>query len=70
MLTRHLVPKIMHQNLAIILWQFCNSKNSFIVLTPGQRVKIYRPLWNRAAEAGGRRMASWEFRLFSIEIPV
>ena len=31
----HLVPKIMHQNLAINLWQFNYSKNSFIVLVPG-----------------------------------
>ena len=27
------VPKIMHQNLAIILWQFNYSKNRFIVLS-------------------------------------
>ena len=31
----HLVSKIMHQNLAIILQQFNFSKNSFIVLVPG-----------------------------------
>ena len=31
----HLVSKIMHQNLAIILRQFNYSKNSFIVLVPG-----------------------------------
>ena len=30
----HLVPKIMHQNLTIILQQFNYSKNSFIVLVP------------------------------------
>ena len=28
----HLVSKIMHQNLAVILWQFNYGKNSFIVL--------------------------------------
>ena len=27
----------MHQNLAIILWQFCYGKISFIVLVPGQQ---------------------------------
>ena len=31
----HLVPKIMHQNLAVILHQFNYGKNSFIVLVPG-----------------------------------
>ena len=31
----HLVPKIMHQNIAIILQQFNYSKNLFIVLVPG-----------------------------------
>ena len=31
----HLVSKIMHQNLAIILWQFNYGKNSFIALLPG-----------------------------------
>ena len=30
-----LVPEIMHQNLAIILWQFNYGKNSFIALVPG-----------------------------------
>ena len=30
----HLVPKIMHQNLAITLQQFNYGKNSFIVLVP------------------------------------
>ena len=30
----HLVSKIMHQNLAVILQQFKYSKNSFIVLVP------------------------------------
>ena len=30
----HLVSKIMHQNLAVILWQFNYSKNSFIVFYP------------------------------------
>ena len=29
----HLVSKIMHQNLAVILWQFNYGKNSFIVLS-------------------------------------
>ena len=31
----HLVPKIMHQNLAVILWQFYLGQNGFIVLVPG-----------------------------------
>ena len=30
----HLVSKIMHQNFAVILQQFNNSKNSFAVLVP------------------------------------
>ena len=30
----HLVPKIMHQNLAIILQHFNYANNSFIVLVP------------------------------------
>ena len=30
------MPKIMHQNLAVILRQFNYSKNSFIVLVPGR----------------------------------
>ena len=33
----HLVSKIMHQNLAINLWQFNYGKNSFAVLVPGGR---------------------------------
>ena len=32
----HLVPKIMHQNFAIILRQFNYSKNSFIIMVPGK----------------------------------
>ena len=28
----HLMSKIMHQNLAVILWQFNYGKNSFIIL--------------------------------------
>ena len=31
----HLVSKLMHQNLAVIIWQFNYGKNSFIVLVPG-----------------------------------
>ena len=34
----HLVSKIMHQNLVIILRQFSYGKNSFIVLVPGVRL--------------------------------
>ena len=30
----HLMSKIMHQNIAIILWQFNYSKNCFLVLAP------------------------------------
>ena len=30
-----LAPQIMHQNLAIILWQFCYGKISFLVFVPG-----------------------------------
>ena len=36
----HLVPKIMHQNLTIILQQFNYSKNSFIVLVPGEQCPV------------------------------
>ena len=38
----YLVPKIMHQNLAIILRQFNYSKNSFIVLVPGPFGRVVR----------------------------
>ena len=34
MVHTHLVPKIMHQNLSVILRQFIYGKNSFIVLIP------------------------------------
>ena len=36
----HLVPKIMHQNFAVILQQFNFSKNSFIVLVALFYLKI------------------------------
>ena len=38
-----LVPQIMHQNLAILLWQFCYGKISFIVLVPGSSWRRRRP---------------------------
>ena len=34
----HLVSKIMHQNLAVILRQLNYSNNSFIVLIPGENI--------------------------------
>ena len=34
-LQAHFVPKILHQNLALILWQLIYGKLSFIVLVPG-----------------------------------
>ena len=37
----HLVPKIMHQNLAVILWQFNYGKSSFMVLIPGHTVSLH-----------------------------
>ena len=36
----HLVRKIIHQNLAVILWQLNYSKISFIVLVPEIRSSI------------------------------
>ena len=33
----HLVSKIMHQNIAVILWQHNYSKNSFAVLVPDRQ---------------------------------
>ena len=38
----HLVPKITHKNLGVILRLFNYGKNSFIVLDPeGQKLKLY-----------------------------
>ena len=51
----HLVPKIMHQNLAVILQQFNYGKNIFIVLVPG--VNAAKPL--------GEEQTSASFCLFS-----
>ena len=45
----HLVPKKMHQNLAVILQQFNYGKNIFIVLVPG--VNAAKPLGEEQTSA-------------------
>ena len=54
----HLVSKIMHQNFAIILWQFNYGKNSFIVFGPRSRgsfAAFAMQNFSRGATWGGTR---------------
>ena len=45
----HFVPKIIHPNIAIILWQLCCSKISLLVLIPSTKllhaniIKLFLP---------------------------
>ena len=53
----HLVPKIVHQNLAVILWQFNYSENSFIVLVPDIIGKIlHRIFFANNCRKDGKRL--------------
>ena len=59
----HLVPKIMHQNLAFILRQFNDSQNSFIVLVPDALLDQTPPpeqAFFQIATANGRNQASFQ----------
>ena len=71
----HLVSKIMHQNLAIILRQLNYGKQSFIILVPGRQgsgssqlspvnVQIKSQFWNELIEADllkWLRLKFWDF---------